>query len=80
MYVGDTPVVSTVTSLWPQAAAGNVQPWVTAGLPASTTVTKGAAQDKPRSLEASSKCGLELLKKCVDLVLRAVLLWWAWWC
>ena len=30
MYLGDSPVVSAVASLSLQAAAGTVQPWVTA--------------------------------------------------
>ncbi|KAM6184355.1 olfactory receptor 14A16-like [Sarcoramphus papa] len=53
----DSPVVSTVASLWLQAGAGNGNHCVRAGLRASTPITKGALQGRARRLEASSKAG-----------------------
>ena len=40
VYIGDSPVLSAVASLWLQAIAGTVQPWVTVGFSDSTTVTR----------------------------------------
>ena len=68
LYVGDSPVVPAVASLSQQAAAGNVQLWVTAGLPASMAVMKVAAQGKPRSREASSKAAVRNTAKGLLLV------------
>jgi len=53
VYLGVSPVVSTVASQFLQAAAGTVQTEVRAGPPARTTVTRGscsAQTHKPRCL------------------------------
>lgn len=46
----DSPVVSTVLFLWLWAGADHVNHCVRAGVPASTTVTKGAPQGRARRL------------------------------